>query len=79
MHQLQLDLNDRPRVTFTYPNTPYTGKVGRLVEIRGLIAFVYFEGEGVLMCYLSSLDWRGKDEEPLARHADSTRQNEGLY
>lgn len=54
MTQLQLDLGE-PRVTFIYPNDPLTGKVGRLVEIRGRIAFVYFEGIGIQMCYCTSL------------------------
>lgn len=61
MQQLQLDLNDRPRVCFVYPNVPgLTGKIGRLVEIRGLCAFVYFEGVGVQMCYVTSLETEGE-------------------
>lgn len=55
--QLQLDLDDRPQVRFIYPNVPgLAGHTGRLVEIRGLYAFVYFKGVGLQMCYAASLE-----------------------
>lgn len=45
MIQLELGLNDRQLV-----RSLTTGNSGRLDEIRGNIAFVYFESEGVIMC-----------------------------
>ncbi len=62
--QLQLDLDDRPRVRFVYPNVPgLTSVTGRLVEIRGLYAFVYFEVVGVQMCCVTSLETEGGNDE----------------
>lgn len=50
MAQQQLDLEDRQLVC-----SLTTGDTGRLDEVRGNVAFVYFESEGLLMCALECI------------------------
>ena len=49
--QLELDLNDRQLV-----RSLTTGNTGRLHEMRGNIAFVYFAAEGLLMCNIERIE-----------------------